>query len=163
MKISCGFLSFHFCFHGVISPNKYHNFDYTQMSHVFCTVNKISRISKIVVVHARSMAFLEIVCINLTWRSILMCNNPTSAGTALEGTPMFAHVTLHRTGNPWGVSAPGGKMRKQLLKDHNFLNNSPIFIIEGSTFNIFALQKILHTIYFNLKNCFVFGERYLTP
>ena len=32
---------------------------------------------------------------------------------------------------PWGASAPGGKMRKQLLKD--FLNNSPIFIIESST------------------------------
>ena len=64
---------------------------------------------------------------------------------------------------PWGVSAPGGKMRKQLLKDHNFLNNSPIFIIESSTFNIFAFQKALHTIHFNLKNCFGFGERYLTP
>ena len=64
---------------------------------------------------------------------------------------------------PWGVSAPGGKMRKQLLKDHNFLNNSPIFIIESSTFNIFAFQKALHTIHFNLKSCFGFGERYLTP
>ena len=42
---------------------------------------------------------------------------------------------------PWGVSAPGGKMLKQLLKDHNFLNNSPIFIIGSSTFNIFAFQK----------------------
>ena len=39
---------------------------------------------------------------------------------------------------PWGVSTPGGKMLQQLLKDHNFLNNSPIFIIESSTFNIFA-------------------------
>ena len=47
---------------------------------------------------------------------------------------------------PWGASAPGGKMRKQLLKDHNFLNNSPIFIIESSTGNIFAFQKALHTI-----------------
>ena len=81
----------------------------------------------------------------LSWRSILTCNKSTSAGTSLEGTPMFAHVTLHRTFNPWGVSAPGGKMRKQLLKDHNFLNNSPIFIIESSTFNIFAFQKALHT------------------
>ena len=54
-------------------------------------------------------------------------------------------------------------MRKQLLKDHNFLNNSPIFIIKSSTFNVFAFQKVLHTIYFNLKNCFGFGERYLTP
>ena len=44
---------------------------------------------------------------------------------------------------PWGVSAPGGKMRKQLLKAHNFLNNSPIFIIESSSFNIFAFQKAL--------------------
>ena len=44
---------------------------------------------------------------------------------------------------PWGVSAPGGKMRKQLLKDHNFFNNSPIFIIEISTFNIFAFQKAI--------------------
>ena len=64
---------------------------------------------------------------------------------------------------PWGVSAPGGKMLKQLLKDHNFLNNSPIFIIESSTFDIFAFQKALHTIHFNLKSCFGFGERYLTP
>ena len=29
---------------------------------------------------------------------------------------MFAHVTLHRTFNPRGVSALGGKMKKQLLK-----------------------------------------------
>ena len=63
----------------------------------------------------------------------------------------------------WGVSAPGGKMLKQLLKDHNFLNNSLIFIIESSAFNIFAFQKALHTIQFNLKSCFGFGERYLTP
>ena len=41
---------------------------------------------------------------------------------------------------PWGVSAPGDKMRKQLRKDHNFLNNSPIFIVESSTFNIFAFH-----------------------
>ena len=64
---------------------------------------------------------------------------------------------------PRGVSTPGGKMSKQLLKDHNFLNNSPIFIIDSSTFNIFAFQKTLHTIHFNLKNCFGFGGRYLTP
>ena len=64
---------------------------------------------------------------------------------------------------PWGVSAPGGKILKKLLKDHNFLNNSPIFIIESSTFNIFAFQKALYTIHFNLKSCFGFGERYLTP
>ena len=64
---------------------------------------------------------------------------------------------------PWGVSAPGGKMLKQPLKDHNFLNNSPIFVIESSTFNIFAFQKALHTIHFCLKSCFGFGERYLTP
>ena len=54
-------------------------------------------------------------------------------------------------------------MRKQLLKDHNVLNNSPIFIIESSTLNIFAFQKALHTIHFNLTNCFGFGERYLIP
>ena len=54
---------------------------------------------------------------------------------------------------PWGVSAPGGKM-----KDHNFLNNSPIFVIESSTFDIFAFQEALHTTHFILKNCFVFGE-----
>ena len=54
-------------------------------------------------------------------------------------------------------------MRNQLLKDHNFLNNSPIFIIESFTFNTFAFQKALHTIHFNLKNCFGFGKRYLTP
>ena len=41
---------------------------------------------------------------------------------------------------PWGASAPGGKMRKQLLKDHNFLKNSPIFIIESST-SIYLLFK----------------------
>ena len=64
---------------------------------------------------------------------------------------------------PWGVSAPGSKMREQLLKDHNFFNNSPIFIFESSTFNIFAFQKALHAIHFNLKNCFGFGESYLTP
>ena len=64
---------------------------------------------------------------------------------------------------PWGVSAPGGKMLKQLLKDHNFLNNSPIFIIESSTFNTFAFQKALHSIHFKLKHCFGFSERYLTP
>ena len=46
-------------------------------------------------------------------------------------------------------------MLKQLLKDHNFLNNSPIFIIESSTFNIFAFQKALHTIHFNLNIFFL--------
>ena len=64
---------------------------------------------------------------------------------------------------PWGVSAPGGKIRKHNLKDHKFLNNSQIFIIESSTFNILAFQKALHTIHFNLKNCFGFGEGYLRP
>ena len=54
-------------------------------------------------------------------------------------------------------------MRKQLLKDRSFLENSPIFIIESSTLMIFAFQKALHAIHFNLKNCFGFGERYLTP
>ena len=42
---------------------------------------------------------------------------------------------------PWGASAPGGKMRKQLLKDHNFLNNSPIFIIESSTLIYLLFKK----------------------
>ena len=42
---------------------------------------------------------------------------------------------------PWGVSAPGGKMRKQLLKDYNFLNNSPIFIIESSTLIYLLFKK----------------------
>ena len=42
---------------------------------------------------------------------------------------------------PWGACAPGGKMRKQLLKDHNFLNNSPIFIIESSTFIYLLFKK----------------------
>ena len=63
----------------------------------------------------------------------------------------------------WGLSAPGGKMRKQLLKDHNFLNNSPIFITESSTFNRFAFQKALHITHFNLKTCFGFSEKYWTP
>ena len=54
---------------------------------------------------------------------------------------------------PWGLSAPGGKMRKQLLKDHNFLNNSPIFIIESSTFNILHFKK--HCIqYISIWNFF---------
>ena len=51
---------------------------------------------------------------------------------------------------PWGVSAPGGKIRKQLLKGHNNRNNQTIFAIESSTFDIFAFKKSLHTIYFKL-------------
>ena len=46
---------------------------------------------------------------------------------------------------PWGVSAPGGKMRKQLLKDHNLFNNSPIFIIESSksiAYSTFQFDKL---------------------
>ena len=41
------------------------------------------------------------------WRSILMCNKSSSDGTSLEGTSMFAHITLHRTLNllaRWGSS-----------------------------------------------------------
>ena len=65
---------------------------------------------------------------------------------------------------PWGVSAPGGKMLKQLLKNHNFLDNSPIFLsLEVLLLIYLLLKKALHTIHFNLKNCFGFGERYLTP
>ena len=45
-------------------------------------------------------------CIPATWRSILMCNKSTSAGTSLEGTPMVAHATLHRTFNPLGSKCP---------------------------------------------------------
>ena len=41
-----------------------------------------------------------------SWWSILMCNKSTSAGTSLEGTPVFAHVTLHRTFNPLGSKCP---------------------------------------------------------
>ena len=41
-----------------------------------------------------------------SWCSILMCNKSTSAGTSLEGTPMFAPVTLHRTFNPQGRKCP---------------------------------------------------------
>ena len=77
----------------------------------------------------------------LSWRSILMCNKSTSAGTSLDGTPMFAHVTLRRTFDTLGSKCPWWQMRKQLLKDHNFLNNSPIFIIESSTFNILLFKK----------------------
>ena len=40
------------------------------------------------------------------WRSILMYNKSTSAGTSLEGTTMFAQVTLHRTFNPLGSKCP---------------------------------------------------------
>ena len=42
---------------------------------------------------------------------------------------------------PRGASTPGGKMRKQHLKDHNFLNNSPIFIIESSTLVYLLFKK----------------------
>ena len=42
---------------------------------------------------------------------------------------------------PCGASVPGGKMRKQLLKDHNFLKNSPIFIIESSTLIYLLFKK----------------------
>ena len=55
-------------------------------------------------------------------------------------------------------------MLKQLLKDHNFLDNSPIFLsLEVLLLIYLLLKKALHTIHFNLKNCFGFGERYLTP
>ena len=42
---------------------------------------------------------------------------------------------------PWRASAPGGKMRKQLLKDHSFLNNSPNFIIESSILIYLLFKK----------------------
>ena len=51
-------------------------------------------------------------------------------------TPRFTAPLI-----PWGASAPGGKMRKQLLQDHNFLNNSPIFIIESSTLIYLLFKK----------------------
>ena len=35
-----------------------------------------------------------------------MCNKSTSAGTSLEGTTMFAQVTLHHTFNPLGSKCP---------------------------------------------------------
>ena len=41
-----------------------------------------------------------------TWHSILMCNKSTSAGTSLDGTPMFAHVTLCCTFNLLGSKCP---------------------------------------------------------
>ena len=84
-----------------------------------------------------------------------------------SGTQRYTNVCSRHASShlqfPLGVSAPGGNIRKKLLKDHNFLNNSPIVISESFTFNIFAFQKALHTIHFNMKNCFGFGERYLTP
>ena len=43
---------------------------------------------------------------------------------------------------PWGVSAPGGKMRKQLLKDHNFLNNSIYLLFQNTAYNTFQLEKL---------------------
>ena len=53
---------------------------------------------------------------------------------------------------PWGVSAPGGKMRKQLLTDHKFLNNSPIFSLKvllliycfskSTAYNTFQFEKL---------------------
>ena len=65
--------------------------------------------------------------------------------------PLLAHhwrvhqclLTSHFTAPliPWGASGPGGKMRKQLLKDHNFLNNSLIFITESSTLIYLLFKK----------------------
>ena len=54
-------------------------------------------------VHRLPLSFPDLM---LSWRLILMCNKSTSAGTSLEGTPMFAHVTLHRTFNPLGSKSP---------------------------------------------------------
>ena len=51
---------------------------------------------------------------------------------------------------PWGASSPGGKMRKQLLKDHNFLNNSPICIIEISVL-IYLLCKKHYIQYISIE------------
>ena len=42
---------------------------------------------------------------------------------------------------PWGVSVHGGKMRKQLLNEHNFPNNSPIFVVESSTLIYLLFKK----------------------
>ena len=77
----------------------------------------------------------------MSWRSILMCNKSTSAGTSAGYTNVCSRHASSHLQFPLGVSAPGGKMLKQLLKGHNFLNNLPIFIIESSTLNIFAFKK----------------------
>ena len=56
------------------------------------------------------------------WRSILMCNNSTSAGTSLEGTPIFARVTHHRTFNPLGSNCPWwGRWGSSFLRTITFL------------------------------------------
>ena len=74
---------------------------------------------------------------------ILLNTCSTSTGTSLEGTPIFAHVTLHHTFNPLG-SVPGGKMRKQLLKDHTFL-----------TIHRFSPLKVLLLIYLLFKKHYI--------
>ena len=94
------------------------------------------------------------------WRSIVMCNNWTSSGTSLESTPMFAHVRRHRTFNSLGSKCPWmARWRRSFLRTitfliiHRFLSLKVLLLI--------YIQEALHTIHFNLKSCFGFGERYL--
>ena len=64
------------------------------------------------------------------WRSILMCNKPTSAGTSLEGTSMFAHVTLHRTFNPLGSKCWSSFLKTiTSLIIHRFLSLKVLLLI----------------------------------
>ena len=81
--------------------------------------------------------------VSIWWRHHVFVHGPLSHDVQFSCAitqPLLAHhwrvhqclLTLRfiTPSIPWGVSAPGGKMRKQLLKDHNFLNNSPIFTLE---------------------------------
>ena len=57
----------------------------------------------------------------MPWRSILMYNNSTSAGTSLEVHQCLLPSRFISPLIPWGVSAPGGKMKKQLFRTITFL------------------------------------------
>ena len=77
----------------------------------------------------------------MMFNSHVQLNQPLLAHHWHPGNQCLLTTCFMAPSIPWGVSAPGGKMRKQLLKDHNFLNNSPIFIIESSTL-IYLLFKM---------------------
>ena len=77
-----------------------------------------------------------------------MCNKSTSAGTSLEGTSMFAHVTLHRTFNPLG-SRPRARSKMPLVArwGSSFLRTIAFLIIHR-----FLSLKVLLLIYLLFKS-----------
>ena len=85
-----------------------------------------------------------------------MCNNSTSAGTSLEGTPMFAHVTLHRRLLPgdWRceshLQSPGSKGPLVAGWGNGFLRTITFLIIHR-----FLSLKILFWIYLLFKKHFM--------